>query len=272
MAAERRLARITDHFFSVGSAVAVEAIRRGIVTAEHTTVIEGAVDERTVMVDGATREYGARSPRHSDRRARVVGTVARLDEQKAPHDFVAAMDELRSANVFAVWVGDGPLRDSVARDITHRGLERKFALLGERTDVAEILPAFDVFAMSSLYEGLPCAVVEAMKSGLPVVATAVNSVPEVVIPGRTGMLVAPRRPKDLARAIEYVLNTTGEASRLGAAGQALVAGRFTEARLGADLAETYGSMLARREHDDETRSRHHAAALDDRRVAATSES
>jgi glycosyltransferase involved in cell wall biosynthesis len=242
VSAERWLARITDHFFSVGSAVAVEAIRRRIVPAERVSVIEGAVDETSVTVDVATRR-AARAALGIPLGARVVGTVARLDEQKAPHDFVAAIDELRSANVFAVWVGDGPLRASVRRDIARRGLDAQFVLLGERTDVAEILPAFDVFALASLYEGLPCAVVEAMKSGLPVVATAVNSVPEVVIPGRTGLLVAPRRPKDLARAIGYVLDAPGEARRLGAAGQALVAERFTEARLGADLAETYGFLL-----------------------------
>ena len=67
-------------------------------------------------------------------------------------------------------------------------------LAGERTDVPDLLPAFDVFALSSLYEGLPTVVVEAMVCGVPVVATAVNAVADVVVPGETGLLVPPRRP------------------------------------------------------------------------------
>lgn len=243
--AERCLSRITDQFFAVGSAVAVEAIRRRITPAERIAVIEGAVAPGSVTADLATRR-AARLMLGIAQDARVVGTVARLDEQKAPHDLVAAIDEMRCANVVAVWVGGGPLYESVRRDIARRGLEGQFMLLGERSDVAEILPAFDVFTMSSLYEGLPCAIVEAMQCGLAVVATAVNSVPEVVIPGRTGLLVTPRRPRELGRALMWVLETPGEVQRLGAAGKELVAGRFTEARLGADLAAKYASMCGGR--------------------------
>ena len=98
---------------------------------------------------------------------------------------------------------------------------------GERADVEALLPGLDVFAMASRYEGLPCAVVEAMGAGLPVVATAVNAVPDVVIAGETGLLVPPGRPELLGRAIGYLLDHPAEAARLGAAGRA---------QLGAELA------------------------------------
>ena len=77
----------------------------------------------------------------------------------------------------------------------------RLILAGDRADVPDLLPAFDVFALPSRYEGLPTAVVEAMASGVPVVATAVNAVADVVIPGETGLLVPPARPRLLAEAL-----------------------------------------------------------------------
>ena len=93
-------------------------------------------------------------------------------------------------------------------------------LAGERADVLDVLPAFDVFALPSRYEGLPTVIVEAMICGVPVVATAVNSVPDLVVPGETGLLVPPRRPGQLAAAIRYLLDSPEAAARMAAAARA----------------------------------------------------
>src|SRR6185437_5960364 len=127
--------------------------------------------------------------------ATVVGTAARLSHQKAPLDMVHALARLGRPDVTFAWIGDGELRSRTEREIRRAGLEGRFLLLGERSYVPALLPAFDGFALPSLYEGLPCAVVEAMTSGIPVVATAVNSVPEIVIAGRTGLLARPGDPR-----------------------------------------------------------------------------
>jgi glycosyltransferase involved in cell wall biosynthesis len=116
-------------------------------------------------------------------------------------------------------------------------------LLGHRRDVPALLPGFDVFALASLYEGVPCAIVEAMRCGVPVVATAVNAVHEVVVPGRTGLLVSPRDPDGLARALGALLDDTGEADRLATSAQAHLAGHFAPVELGRDLTATYESAL-----------------------------
>ena len=87
-------------------------------------------------------------------------------------------------------------------------------LAGERADVPEILPAFDIFALPSRYEGLPTAIVEAMVCGVPVVATAVNAVSDVVVPGETGLLVPPQRPDLMAGAVAYLLDRPEVAARL----------------------------------------------------------
>jgi glycosyltransferase involved in cell wall biosynthesis len=172
-----------------------------------------------------------------------VGSVGRLDEQKAPEDMVAAMARLDRADVRLVWLGDGRLRTHVERLIASKGLSDRCLLLGDRRDVATLLPAFDVFAMSSLYEGLPCAVIEAMTCGVPVVATAVNSVPEVVVPGRTGLLVPPRDPARLARAITYLLGHPDQAARMAAEARDRLGGRFRAEALGRTLGEVYDLAL-----------------------------
>jgi glycosyltransferase involved in cell wall biosynthesis len=142
-------------------------------------------------------------------------------------------------------VGDGHLRARVERRIAREGLAGRFVLLGERQDVPALLPGFDVFAKSSLYEGLPCAVVEAMTCGVPVVATAVNSVPEVVVAGKTGLLVPTRDPASLARALAYLLDHTEEAAQMAAEARLRLGGRFRAETLGHDLTAVYELALRR---------------------------
>ena len=147
--------------------------------------------------------------------ATVVGAVGRLTYQKAPEDFVAALRKL-GPDVTGVWIGGGELRPKISR-LARSMPGVHLILAGERADVPALLPAFDVFALPSRYEGLPTAVVEAMVSGVPVVATAVNAVPDVVIPGETGLLVPPHRPELLASAVRYLLDSPAAAARMAAA-------------------------------------------------------
>ncbi len=236
--AERYLSHRTDTVLAVGSAVAVEAIRRGIAKPEQlrTTVvtIEGNVIECTPESRAHAR---ARLGLPAD--TPVVGTVGRLDYQKAPEDFVRAVAKLRHREALAVWVGDGPLRGAAEREIERHGLQSRILLVGERKDVPELLPAFDVFAMSSRYEGLPCAVVEAITAGVPVVATAVNAVSDVVLPGETGLLVPPRRPDVLAAAIDYALDQPGAAQVRARRAKQFLGDRFDTEHLGAVLDDVY---------------------------------
>jgi glycosyltransferase involved in cell wall biosynthesis len=93
--------------------------------------------------------------------------------------------------------------------------------------VPALLPAFDVFTLPSRYEGLPTAVVEAMLCGVPVVATAVNAVGDLVVPGETGLLVPPRRPDLLAGAIRSLLDSPADAARMAATARARLGTRYT---------------------------------------------
>jgi len=240
---ERRLGRFTDVALCVGAAVAAEAARRELVAPERIRTIG-------VAVDGPGRSRASMSARlpEARRRARgalglppdapVIGAVGRLTYQKAPEDFIAALAHLGRPDAIGVWVGGGELAERVARRA--RALPgRRVILAGERTDVLDVLPAFDVFALPSRYEGLPTVIVEAMICGVPVVATAVNAVHELVVPGETGLLVRPRRPAQLAAAIRYLLDSPGEAARMAAAARDRLGDQHGEAALRAALTSAY---------------------------------
>lgn len=235
---ERSVGRFTDAFLAVGPAVAAEAVRRGIAAPDRVRTIGVAVDT-TVPVPGPWARAEARRLLGVPPGMRVVGTVGRLDFQKAPEDFVTALAQLGRADVYGVWIGGGPLRQRAEKLAARRGLAGRMLFTGERGDVSALLPGLDVFAMASRYEGLPCAVVEAMVAGLPVVATTVNAVPDIVVAGETGLLAPPGRPDLLSRAIGHLLASPQEAARLGAAGRARLGDGQTPAALGAVLAGTY---------------------------------
>jgi glycosyltransferase involved in cell wall biosynthesis len=242
---ERYLASRTDIFLAVGGAVAAEAVRRGIAVPERIRVINPAIEPSTGPATPAARA-AARSALGVPVGCKVIGTVGRVDYQKAPESFVDAIAGLNRDDVYAIWIGDGPLRKEMEARAARRGLQDRFLCAGHRDDVPELLPGLDIFAMASRYEGLPCAVAEAMAAGLPVVATAVNAVPDVVLPGETGLLVSPERPRQLAAAISYLLDEPAEAARMAAAGRLLIADKFAPSSLAAVLEAAYDSGPGRR--------------------------
>jgi glycosyltransferase involved in cell wall biosynthesis len=120
----------------------------------------------------------------------VVGTVGRLDDNKNHLMLIRALQPHLGPRVKLVIVGDGPMREQLAQTVARLPDPGSVILTGQRMDVPRLLPAFDVFALPSSTEGLPLVVPEAMAVGLPVVATAVGGLPEVLDDGVTGILTA----------------------------------------------------------------------------------
>jgi glycosyltransferase involved in cell wall biosynthesis len=240
---ERSLGKFTDAFLAVGPAVAAEAIVRRIAPPERVRTIGVAVSSG--LAPEISDQAEARRLLGVPLGTRAVGTVGRLDFQKAPEDFINALADLGRDDVVGIWIGDGPLRGKAEKLAARRGLSGRMSFLGERTDVASLLPGFDIFAMASRYEGLPCAIVEAMAAARPIVATAVNAVPDVVVPGETGMLVPPGRPDLLSGALGYLIENPTVASRLGLAGRAHIGSEMSPTALGEVLDETYRAQTAR---------------------------
>lgn len=133
----------------------------------------------------------------------LIGSAGRLDTQKGYHHLIRAagvvLDSYPEVR-FAV-AGEGPLRSSLERLIRELGLTGRFHLCGFRSDMADFLAALDFFVSSSLWEGLPLVIAEAMILGKAIVATDVGGNPELILPGQTGLLVAPSDPPALAAAI-----------------------------------------------------------------------
>jgi len=238
VAVERRLGRITDLALAVGGGVAVEAVRRGLIAPDRIRTIGVAVDEPPALAADPAARRRARRALGLPPDVTVVGAVGRLAYQKAPEDFLAALRALGRPGVVGVWVGGGELAGRVAR-LAAAQPEAPVLLAGERDDVPALLPAFDVFTLPSRYEGLPTAVVEAMLCGVPVVATAVNAVGDLVVPGETGLLVPPRRPGLLAGAVRALLDSPADAARMAAAARARLGTRYRVPALRDALAAAY---------------------------------
>lgn len=151
-------------------------------------------------------------------RARLIGVAAVMREEKALEVMLDAHAKLmqRIDDVHLVIAGDGPCRPDLESQINRLGTAANVHLLGRRDDVDQILTRVDVGALSSDWEGSPLFVFECRAAMIPVVATAVGGVTELVENGRTGMLVPPRDPDALAGAIAEVLSDRALSERLAA--------------------------------------------------------
>jgi glycosyltransferase involved in cell wall biosynthesis len=143
-------------------------------------------------------------------------------------------------------VGEGPSRPELEARTTELGLGDRVRFLGEANEVAGLLNAGDVFALSSLSEGVPMALLEAMACGLPAVATRVGGCPEVVAEGQTGLLVPPGQPGPLAAALGRILVRREEAREWGRAGRQRVESRFSLEAMVRAYARIYHELACRR--------------------------
>jgi glycosyltransferase involved in cell wall biosynthesis len=202
--------------------------------AAATVVIPNAVDVRGAPTVAGERE----TPR--------IVTVGRL---KAPKDFqtlARALSLLPQGSFEAEIVGDGPDRPELERRLRGLGLTESVRLAGSRDDVPALLAAADVFVLSSRSEGAPVSVLEAMAAGLPVVATRVGGVPELVEDGQTGFLVPPGDPAALTRVLAELLEDRALRRRLGDAGRQRARREFDLDPFRRAHVELYSRELAKR--------------------------
>ena len=175
--------------------------------------------------------------------AAVVGAVGRADlSERAPEDFLAAMQELDRPGVIGVWVGGGELAERVRRR-AGRLRNARVVLAGERTDVLDVSPGSTSSPCPAVTRACPTVVVEAMICGVPVIATTVNAVSDLVIPGETGLLVPPQRPRLLASAIRYLLDSPEAAARMAVAARDHLGDRCDEPSLRTALAAAYAPLV-----------------------------
>ncbi|MFQ5649768.1 MAG: glycosyltransferase [bacterium] len=159
----------------------------------------------------------------------VVGVIARLHEQKGHRYLVEAARAIltKYEDVQFLFAGDGELRDELEKQVAEAKLGEHVKFLGFRNDVKELLRTFDVFVLPSLYEGLPNVILEAMATGLPVVATSVDGTVELVEDGSTGFLVPPKDPRALSDKILRLLADTELRKSFGRQGRQRVVNEYS---------------------------------------------
>jgi len=154
----------------------------------------------------------------------LVGTIGRLSKEKDQIMFLEALEPLMrdEARLKIIIVGSGPKEMELKEFVTAKGLSDRVVFTGIIKDVGPVYMALDVFVLSSLTEGVPLTVLEAMASGLPVVATKVGGIPQMIEDGRNGLLIEPRNREALREKIGQLLKDPSRRKSLGASGQAFV--------------------------------------------------
>jgi sugar transferase (PEP-CTERM/EpsH1 system associated) len=185
--------------------------------------------------------------RFHDGRAVVVGSVTRFSPIKDPLNLVEAFIRLRGdpggAGARLAMIGDGPLREAALARLQEAGVAEFAWLPGSRDDVPELLRGMDVFVLGSLREGISNTILEAMASGLPVVATATGGNNELVLHGLTGMLVETGNPNALAEAIAAYVAARGLRAQHGARARERVVSQYSVATMIDDYRRLYKSRL-----------------------------
>ena len=242
---ERGVRRFAHRYVAVAPRVAREAVEQRIAPPGGVVVVPSAVDLDHIPVapDPAVRtELGVAAD------APIVGTVGRIVAQKCPLDFVrmcAAVHAVRP-DVRFVMVGDATLESQDLESQTRAEADRlgvPVIFTGFRPDAPRVAAAFDVYVVPSLYEGLGRALTEAMASARPVVATAVNGVPDLVEPGVTGLLAAPQDPEGLAAAVLWMLDHEEQAREMGRRGRERVRVHFARSVMTGALDDLYCELL-----------------------------
>ncbi len=193
----------------------------------------------------------ARRLRHDTRRSLgldghcpIIVTTARLTPQKDHATLIGALPIVLARHPDCrIWlIGNGPQEHMLREQACALGVADAVSFMGYRTDVPDLLAAADLFVLSSRFEGLPLAMLEAMAHGLPVVATRVGGTDEVLIDGVTGRLVGPGDSDALAAAIDDVLGNRARARALGRNGQARFSGAFTASRMADETARLFQEL------------------------------
>lgn len=241
---EQLTASFTDALIVVARRDIEKGLRAGIGQPEQYHLIRSAIpfdefDPAQVDRVAARAELGIRLD------AVVVGNVGRFSSQKNPLDWVRTAGIIGRARSQAhfLLVGDGPLRAQVETALAQEGLLERTTLTGLRRDVPRLMAAMDIFLLSSLWEGLPRVIPQAMAMGLPVVANTADGVDEAVLDGKTGFLCAPGDTDSLAQRCLELIDAPVLREQMSQRGRLLAAQEFDLRPMVRQINELYTSLL-----------------------------
>jgi glycosyltransferase involved in cell wall biosynthesis len=243
---ERMLVRLTECVISNAEAVRRDLVDRIGLPAGKVITIHNAIEagERP----GPRERGAARRALGLEEGSCVVGTIARLEDEKNLSMMIGVAALCRDAvpGTRFCAIGGGPREDALRAEIRERGLDDTFLLAGPRDSAQELLPAFDIFVLTSRSEGLPNTVMEAMAAGLPCVCTDVGGCGELVEEGLSGHLVPAWDAAAMAGRVRELLRDPGIRERMGSRGRDRILREFSVARLVERTGRTLREILVAR--------------------------
>ena len=241
-----------DCFVANSVIVRDRLVAEGIPRAKTTIVNEGVDVERIVRMPAPSVHAAFYLPTH----APVIGNVAALVAHKGHHHLIdAATLVVRDVpDARFVIVGDGELREALEKHVRDTHLERHVFLAGFRTDALELTKGFDLFAVSSVAEGMCAALIDAMAAAKAAVATAAGAISEVMVDGETGFLVPPRDHAAMAEQLVVLLKDPQLRARMGEAALRRARERFTVERMVEGIAAVYEHLTAARSNGKSERA------------------
>lgn len=245
VALERIAARQTDRLLCVSEADRALGLSRGIGEPSAYRILRSGIDAASYLPANGARERVRRELGCAPDTI-LVGSVGNLKAQKAPLDFVetARRAHARDPRLRFAFAGDGDLRPDVERAIAAAALGGVVRLLGWRDDVPALLAALDLFLLTSRFEGLPRAALQAVAAGVPVVATDTGGIAEVITSGEGGVLVPVGDVEAAVRAVVRLAADPGERRRLASGARSRLGADFDIRRMLRDLEEHYDELLA----------------------------
>jgi glycosyltransferase involved in cell wall biosynthesis len=233
-----------DRVAAVGNAVRQALIVNEGIPAERVEVIYNGIDldvfdHKIQDRERARQEMGVGPDDF------VVIQVARLDYLKDHPTAIRALERVCARNplVRLVLVGEGPEREKIETEVRHRQLTEHVRFLGLRKDVSRLVPASDLFLLTSISEGIPLTLIEAMAAGIPVVSTRVGGVAEVVVDEQTGLLAPSEDDSALAEHILSLATDSTRRERMGEAGRQRAHSLFSEEKMHASYRGLYEEVL-----------------------------
>lgn len=244
---EQFLSRVTNRIITVSKALRDDLVLNYKIRPEKITPIYNGID--TLRFQQTQHSESARAILGISPSAVAVGTVARMASQKGLNYLVEAFARMYRAGQVSpddtafVIAGDGPLRPQLEKQADDLGIRDKIIFPGFVDDMPLFLACLDVFVVPSVAEGLSISTIEAMAAGLPVVASRVGGLPELVRTEETGFLVEPRNPTELAEAIFRLLTDSETRKQMGINGRKLAIQQFNTENMIEQTCALYNEML-----------------------------
>ena len=224
---ERVLSIFTTKITTVSESVKMHMVKNSKINASKIKVVYNAIkaEEFNKSVD----EKKIRASLYLQKNDVVIGNIARFYENKDHRTLLEAFKLIlkQVPNVYLLLIGDGPLRNEMGEIAKNLKIKDSVKFLGNRRNIAEILRIMDVFVLSSKREGLPMVLLEAMTSGVPIVATDVDGNSELIVDKKTGFIVPPNSPKFLSNAVVQVLADKEKAIKMASRGRDFVREHFS---------------------------------------------